>query len=132
MGGSEIRIALQSLLELGERLGIAMRIHQRSGVIRIHDGRKRVERQGEAEFLERLIKSLFGNEEGKGVEIMRCGAIGGQFDCAAKLFLSLGPMQAKSKRISAGQMCLWQGVIQFERLAGCFVGKRSRLPGGYA
>jgi len=56
MGGSEIRITLQSFLELGERFRIAMRIHQRGGVIRVHDGRKRVERQREAEFLERLIE----------------------------------------------------------------------------
>src|SRR6202030_1571174 len=76
MGGSEIRIALQSLLELGERLRIPMCIHQRNGVIRVHDGRKGVERQRETEFLERLIESLFRNEKGKGVEIVSCSAIG--------------------------------------------------------
>ena len=77
MSWSEIRIALQSLLELGERLRIAMRIHQRGGVIRVHDGRKRVERHREVEFLKRLIEPFFWNEKGKGIEIMRCSAIGG-------------------------------------------------------
>jgi hypothetical protein len=36
-----------------------MRIHQRGGVIRVHNRRKGVERQRNTEFLERLIKSFF-------------------------------------------------------------------------
>src|SRR6266849_6078395 len=132
MGWSESRIALYGLLKLGERLRVAMRIHQGSRVVRVHDGRKRVERQRETEFLERLIESLLRDEQAKGVQIMRCGAIGVQLDGAAKFLVGLAPFPGKSQKISARQMCLRQGVIQFERLARCRVRQQSRLPRGYA
>ena len=75
-GWSENWIDLQGFLKLDERLRIAMRVHQGSGIVHLHDRRKRIERQREPEFLERLIESFFGNEKGKSVEIMHSGAIG--------------------------------------------------------
>src|SRR5713101_2602638 len=110
MGWSESRIALYGLLKLGERLRVAMRIHQRGRIVRVHDGRKRVERQRDTEFLERLIELLLGNEQAEGVQIMRCGAVGVQLDGAAKFLVGLAPFPGKRQKISARQMSLWEGV----------------------
>src|SRR5215469_16813780 len=104
MGRSESWIALYRLMKLVERLRIAMRIHQRGRIIRIHDGRKRVERQCDTEFLECLVESLLRNEKAEGVQIMRRGIVGVQLNGAPKFPVGVAPLPGEGQKTSARQM----------------------------
>src|ERR1700676_3578269 len=132
MGGLEGRIALQSLAKLSERLGKACCCHQRSGVIRIYNRRKRIERHGDAEFLQRLIGSLFSKQEAKGIKIMSGGAIGVQLDRTPKLLLGLAPPPRHRERTGTCGVGFGKRVVKGERLARSLVREQARLPGRYA
>src|SRR5579864_3945160 len=89
MSGREVWITLQYLLECRHGLWKAMRIRQHGCVVRVHDGRKRIQRQCYAELLEGLVETLLRHQQGKGVEVVRSGAIGIQFESSLELFLGL-------------------------------------------
>ena len=52
----KLGIAREYLIELLAGFGIFVRVHQREGVVRLHDGRERIESERQAELVEALVR----------------------------------------------------------------------------
>ena len=95
-----------------------MRVHQREGVIGLHDRRERIESEREAELVERLFEVIRRHQIIEGVKIVGVGVVGIQFDRAAKLRLRFAPFPGGGQGVAARHVRFGAGVVQLDSFLG--------------
>ena len=122
MGGPEIGIALDHLLKLGERFGIAVRFHQRHRIIGACDGGEGIERQSNLELVQCLINPVQGGKAAKGVKVMSGGIVRIQFNGPAELRFRVPGLEICCQRHAQRDVRFRKRIVQLQGLASRFFG----------